>query len=200
VSSSICLEGGGDSKELHIRCREGFRKLLERCHLTGRMPRLYACGGRNAVFDDFKIGHAVMAKTDYVAMMIDSEDPVVNHEEPWHHLKMRDGWSRPAGAADDQVLLMTTCMETWTISDREALSVHFGKELRASSLPPLTEMESRPRHEVQESLRLATRSCPNAYKKGKRSFEILGKLSPDTLQKHLPSFKRARRILKKKLR
>ena len=26
----IYLEGGGDSKELHTRCREGFRKLLEK--------------------------------------------------------------------------------------------------------------------------------------------------------------------------
>ena len=35
VSASIYLEGGGDSKELHIRCREGFRKLLENCGFQG---------------------------------------------------------------------------------------------------------------------------------------------------------------------
>jgi hypothetical protein len=61
-------------------------------------------------------------------------------------------------------------------------------------------MENRPRQEVQESLIQGSLKCLNAYKKGKRSFEILGKLSPDTLEMHLPSFKRARRILKKKLR
>jgi hypothetical protein len=87
---------------------------------------------------------------------------------------------------------MTTCMETWIIVDREALAAHFGKKLQASALPPLTDMENRPRHEVQESLTHASHNCLNAYKKGKRSFEILGKLSPDTLEKHLPSFKRAR--------
>ena len=29
--STIYLEGGGDSNQLKIRCREGFRKLLEKC-------------------------------------------------------------------------------------------------------------------------------------------------------------------------
>ncbi len=40
MSATIFLEGGGDSKELHIRCREGFRQLLEKCGFKGRMPRL----------------------------------------------------------------------------------------------------------------------------------------------------------------
>ena len=51
----------------------------------------------------------------------------------------------------------------------------------------------------QDKLCKATRDCTNAYTKGKRSFEVLGKLTPDELEKHLPSFRRVRRILKKKL-
>ena len=43
-SSVIYLEGGGESKELHSRCREGFRKLLEKNGFKGNMPRLVACG------------------------------------------------------------------------------------------------------------------------------------------------------------
>ena len=67
---------GGDSKEDQIRCREGFRKLLEKMGLSGRMPRLSACGGREAVFDDFKTAHVRQHANDYVAMLVDSEDPV----------------------------------------------------------------------------------------------------------------------------
>jgi hypothetical protein len=51
VSAYIYVEGGGagaDSKDVDIRCREGFRKLLENCGFEGRMPRLVklvaACG------------------------------------------------------------------------------------------------------------------------------------------------------------
>jgi hypothetical protein len=56
-------------------------------------------------------------------------------------------------------------------------------------------LEQRPRHAIQDQLVHATRNCKNAYKKGKRSFDLLGKLSPDVLQQHLPSFARARMIL-----
>ena len=73
---------------------------------------------------------------------------------------------------------MTTCMETWLVADRAALAAHFGNEFRDSALPPLKNLESRHRHDVQDQLMHATRNCSNAYAKGKRSFEVLGKLVP----------------------
>jgi hypothetical protein len=103
-------------------------------------------------------------------------------------------------STDDQVFLMTTCMETWIITDREAMSAHYGRKLQPSALPPLIDMEQRSRHEVQDKLVQSTRNCTNLYTKGKRSFEILGKLSPAVLEEYLPSFRRVRRILNKKLR
>ncbi len=51
-------------------------------------------------------------------MLVDSEYPVANIEKTWEHLKQRDNWDRPAGADDEHVLLMTTCMETWIATDR----------------------------------------------------------------------------------
>lgn len=57
----------------------------------------------------------------------------------------------------------------------------------------------RARGEVQKALERATQNCSNPYGKGRRSFEILGKLDPDSLEQHLPSFARMRRILTAKL-
>jgi hypothetical protein len=128
--STIYLEGGGDSQELKIRCREGFKKLLEKCAFKGRMPKLVACGGRESAFDRFKTGHTNASPDEYVAMLIDSEDPVADHYTPWAHLRLRDGWEQPSDAEDNQVLLMTTCMETWILVDRAALARHYGAELR----------------------------------------------------------------------
>ena len=68
-------------------------------------------------------------------------------------------------------------------------------ELQESALPALHHPESRSRQEVQRKLAHATRNCVNAYAKGKRSFEVLGKLSPAELEQHLPSFRRMLRIL-----
>ena len=162
VSRTIYLEGGGDSSELRIRCREGFRKLLERCGYAGRMPKLVACGGRGAAFDDFKIALANAREGDFVALWIDSEDPMADVETTWGHLKARDGWARPKEATNEQVLLMTTCMETLIVADRETLAEHYGAELQESSLPSLQNLEGRSRSAIQDALTHATRKCSNA--------------------------------------
>ena len=131
-------------------------------------------------------------------MLIDSEDPVSDPERTWQHLKSRDGWDKPDGASDEQVLFMTTCMETWIVADRITLKACYGHKLQENALPPLESLENRSRNEVHEKLVHATRNCSNAYRKGKRSFEVLELLSPDTL-KSLPSFARAFRILADRL-
>ncbi len=98
----IYLEGGGrgaHSREGDIRCREGFRKLLESCGFQGRMPRLAACGGRRAAFGDFAARHS-SANADFVALWIDSEEPLSDLEAGWTHLETLDGWERPRGAVE----------------------------------------------------------------------------------------------------
>jgi len=201
VSARIYLEGGGDGKDLKMRCQKGFHNLLKKqTQLEGRLPHLVACGGRERVYDRFKISHSQSGSDEYVAMLIDSEEPVKDIEKTWSHLKERDGWKRPKGAKDDQVLFMTTCMETWIITDRDALRSHYRSDcLQLSSLPALDNIENRSRHDVQGGLENATRNCVNTYKKGKRSFEILGKLAPDTLRQYLPSFVRVCEVLNRKL-
>ena len=134
----------------------------------------------------------------YVAMWIDSEEPMANPDAAWAHLgtvTTVPQWAQPAGAQDNQVLFMTTCMETWIVADRDVLSDHYGSDLQESALPPLVDLEKRGRHDVQAKLEHATRNCTNAYEKGKRAFEILGKLTPANLEQYLPSFVRVRRIL-----
>lgn len=199
MSARLFIEGG-ESKEDQIRCREGFRKLLDKAGFatSKKMPRLSACGGRNAAFDDFKTAHANRRAGDYIALLVDSEDPVADVEKTWEHLRRRDRWEKPPGAVDAEVLLMTTCMETWIVADHAALETHYGHRLQKSALPPLIDLEKRQRHEVYDKLSHATRNCSNAYAKGKRSFEVFGTLHPEALNS-LPSFARILRILTEKL-
>lgn len=199
VSGRIYIEGGGDTAEGRARCREGFRRLLENCGFKGRMPVLRVCGSRNAAYDDFRTAHENGAANDYIALLVDSDDPVADINATWNHLRQRDDWQRPAGADNEQVLLMTTSMETWIVADRDALATHYGQCLQASALPPLANLENRDRHDVQGRLERATRSCSQPYAKRPHSFAVLGKLNPDTLRQYLPSFRRARRILDARL-
>ena len=199
VSARIYIEGGGDSKYLRIQCREGFRKLFERCGFSSRMPRMVACGSRGNAFGDFQTACRNAGAEQYIAMLIDSEDPMSDIDQPWAHLDVRDGWSKPSGADDAHVLMMVTCMETWIVADRKTLRNHYGSTLQDSALPALHDLELKNRSSIHDALLRATRNCTNAYNKGKRSFEVVGKLDPDALQQHLPSFARCKRLLDAKL-
>lgn len=196
----LYVEGGGESRSLHIRCREGFRKLLERAGFANRMPSTRACGSRNDAYDDFKTALTSTVPDVYPVLLVDSEAPV---EQPtsWLHLQARDGWDQPEGAEDDQAQLMVQCMETWCVADRQALQTFFGQDLRGSALPPLNDLEARPKDDVQEALVNATRECGRrkSYQKGRRSFELVGRIDPVELKKRLPHFVRLCDMLDAKL-
>jgi hypothetical protein len=196
MALTIYIEGGGDGRDLKIRCRRGFRKLLEKMNLP-RMPGTVACGGRGIAFDKFE---TAVASGDDAVLLVDSEDPV-RGRTAWAHLKARDDWDQPTGTRDDQAQLMVTSMETWIVADHDALRRVFGADLRENALPPLVNLEARSRQDVLLSLQRATRDCgrDRMYRKGDRSFEVLAELDPTTLKEHLPHFKTFNDMLKDRL-
>lgn len=191
------VEGGG-GKEQDVRCREGFRKLVEKAGFTRpKIPAIVACGSREDTYKKFVI--ALAGKNDgYLILLVDSEELVASPDEApdsdavWKHLKVCDRWECPAGVVNDQAQLMATCMETWIMADHQALIDFFGQYLQRNALLPPQSLESRTKHEVQDALQHATRNCgkDRAYAKGKKSFKVLGELNPDTLKRHLPHFRR----------
>lgn len=190
VSVRIYVEGGGDSKDLQSRCREGFRKLIEKSGFKGRMPSVVACGGRNNVYDMFKKAVTSTDRDELPMLLVDSEEPVTT--APWDHLRTRDGWDCPADAEEEQAQMMVTCMETWIMADREALRKVFGAHLRESALFPEIDLENRSRQDLLFALKNATGDCGRGkgYDKGRRSFQILAELKPDTLKERLSYFHR----------
>ncbi|MCU0432788.1 MAG: DUF4276 family protein [Bacteroidia bacterium] len=193
--AKIYVEGGGEGKDLKSKCREGFQKFIRASgNFEGRMPRIVACGGRNEAFNDFTTAHK-SADNEFVALLVDSEDPLKNIDEPWQHLKQRDNWEKPTGASDEQVLLMTTSMETWIVADRDLLRQYFGSEFQESALPALNNLENKSRKDIFDQLVHSSRNCKNVYRKGERSFDILGRLNPSVMRVHLPSLERVINIL-----
>lgn len=198
MNATIFLEGGSSGKAERTEVRRAFQTLFKRCGFSGRLPSVVPCGPRDNAFDDFT--HALRAgRPGFIALMVDSEDPMEDPEKPWEHLKRRDNWNRPDDAIDDQALLMTTCMETWFVADIESLHAFYGNCLNENLLPDMTNPESRGRATLFNSLKRATRDCSNAYRKGKVSFELVENLNPVRLKDPLPSFARIRRILEEKL-
>ncbi|MDR1657030.1 MAG: DUF4276 family protein [Deltaproteobacteria bacterium] len=169
VEFLLCVEGGGDSSLLKTHCREGFRKFIKNSSYTGPMPRIAACGNRQAAYDDFTIS---LAQGQKAFLLVDSEDPVAesNQGKPWEHLAAREGdkWTKPTGATDGDCHLMVVCMESWFLSDRETLKKFFGQDFHENSLPSVeTPLESIPKAKVYDSLKKATGECAikNAYSK-----------------------------------
>ena len=195
----LYIEGGGDSRSLRIECRRGFRKLLEKGGFKGRMPSTNACGGRSSAFDDFEVALEVASDDEYPVLLVDSEDAVT--QPAWEHLQARDGWPRPASAADDQAQLMVQCMETWCVADHGALRRFFGQQLQENALPALDALEGRAKADVQRALEHATRECgrDREYRKGKRSFRLIAELDPGALKRHLPHFVELCKVLDKRL-
>ncbi len=195
----LYVEGGGDRSSDRIKCREGFRKLLERAGFDRRMPATHACGGRNAAYDNFRTALRMERMGEYPVLLVDSEAPV--SQPAWQHLRSRDGWERPAEAEDDQAQLVVQCMETWCVADRNTLREFFGDCLRENALPALNDLETRSKETVQKALADATHDCgqDRGYRKGKRSFELLAELDPAELKKHLPHFVRLCKMLESRL-
>lgn len=195
----VFLEGGSDQRELTRRkCREGFRRLLEKAGFAGRMPRLVASGGRSKALLEFR--HELKHNAQGATLWVDSEVPVHDAEQPWEALKAGETkLERPDGAGNDHLLLMTTCMEALLAADVAALEKYFEKGLRKNALPQSSQLENVGKEDLLKALRNATNDCQTKYGKGEVSFELLGTLNIDVLTKRLPSFARAIRVLNQRL-
>ncbi len=175
----IYVEGGGDSKDLKTRCREGFSSFFRKAGLAGHMPRIIACGGRQQAFERFCVALKSNTEGEFVVLLVDSEDPVADGAKPWQHLAGRDRWERPSNAMDEHAHFMVQCMEAWFLADADGLADYYGRGFNRNALPGRREIDEVPKEHVLRGLQNATRRCAKGeYGKGRHSFGILGRIHP----------------------
>ena len=177
VTAKIYIEGGGDSKALRARFREGWKFFFAASGLSGRLPRVVRGGSRQHTYDRFATDVAEPASGIVPLLLVDSEDPVAGRPV-WRHLQDRDGWNRPAAAGDDQAFLMVQVMETWFLADRGALQNYFGARFKANAIKPWPKLEDVPKATVFDALEKATAQCSKPYAKGRVSFDLLAQVDP----------------------
>lgn len=188
----VYVEGGGEGKDLRVKCRRGFRIFFHEASLAGRMPKIIACGARDKTYNDFRTALANAADNEFIVLLVDSEGPVVQSAGPWLHLKNRDHWDKPDGAADDNAHLMVQCMEAWFLADKDALKKYFGGGFKRNALPGRPDVENIPKNDLQNGLKNATRHCKpkGKYHKSLHSFAILAELDPEKVTAASPHAKR----------
>ena len=190
MSTTVYVEGGGDkdTKALRTQCRRAFSEFFRKAGLTGRLPKVIACGSRERAFQDFC--HACNGRFSGVpVLLVDSEGPVVD-ADPWTQLKRSDGWDRPRSAPDGTAHLMVQCMESWFYADKEALAGFFGAGFNRNAMSGAS-TEDISKGDVEGGLRSATRqSRKGAYRKGRDSFDVLRRLDADKVCAASPHAKR----------
>lgn len=190
MRAKIYAEGGGEGQLYDSLFREGWTSFFTAAGLAGHMPSVVRGGGRERTFDLFLTAVRNPRQGELPLLLVDGEDVVKSGSTVWQHLKSRDNWSRPDGVTDDQVFLMVTVMETWFLADRALLRLYFGGALREQHLRAWPALEAVPKETVFKALDQATAGCAKQYAKGKVSFELLRKLSPQSVEAACPHAKR----------
>jgi len=190
VVVKLYVEGAGPTDLQRSQCRQAFQAFFKSAGLAGRLPGTVACGGRQAAYDDFVTAVAANKSCVLPLLLVDSEGPVAPGQTAWQHLRVRDNWTKPAGASDDQAFLMVQVMETWFLADSAALQRYAGPGYRGDRLSAWSSLEDVPKRTVFQALRGATAHCGGRrYAKGTRSFEILGMLNAGTVENACPHAK-----------
>lgn len=169
----IYIEGGGDGNSKAM-LRQGFSSFLKELVdiARGRMIRwnLIACGGRDAAFDNF-ITALRTHQGAFNVLLVDSEGPV--NLGPRQYLQERDRWDL-GHVPDDQCYLMVQLMESWLITDAEALREFYGQGFNANALPNNPNVEQVAKTQVMAALENATRRTrAGSYHKTRHGPRIL---------------------------
>lgn len=184
MKTTIYIEGGGDSRQLHSELRQGFKTLFENAGLIGRLPKVVACGSRNDAYHDFKTAFSQKSSTEHALLLIDSED-LVTAQTKWEHVKNRDNWDKISQSSEEHLYFMVVCMESWFLADKDGMSDFFGKGFDATKLSQNCNLEQINKESLYSGLKNATKnSTKGMYGKGQHSFKILTFLDAQKIKKH----------------
>ena len=157
------------------------------------MPRIFAAGGREDTWHDFRTALAEAGESDFIVLLVDSEALVADGGTSWGHLREHDNWERPDGATEEHAHLMVRCMESWFLADLDALAGFFGDGFnRGAFAAAAPDIEKRLEARTwKRGLKRATRlSSKGEYRKGRHSFEILATVDPGRVVDASPHAKR----------
>ena len=179
---AIIIEGGGEGqsrKRLRLGMTEFLGEIRDNCRKKDWYFNLAAYGSRNDAYKGF-VHFNNFEKFHIVVLLVDSEEEV-EAEHPHQHLTQRDGWQFLENNKNN-VHLMVQTMETWIVSDQDAMKKYYGNRYKTINLPVELEETSKP--DISNWLDNATsKTQKGRYHKIKHASELLKKINPDEVRK-----------------
>ena len=73
---------------------------------------------------------------------------------------------------------MVQTMEAWIVADGDALATYYGQGFHRTSLPSSTNLESVPKRDIEQSLKVATRKTTKGeYHKIRHASQLLARIN-----------------------
>lgn len=197
---AIYFEGGGNSAETKATLRQGMSAFLKPLVDLARQKScrwsVTSCGGRDQALDAFL--DALKKEPDtFNVLLVDSETAVT--ALPRAHLQQRDGWNLDA-AHEEQVHLMTQCMETWLVADPEALAGYYKQGFNTNALSKRINLEEEPKAQIYAAIEAATRQTQKrSYGKIKHASALLKQVSTEKVRTRCESCDRFFKIVAERI-
>lgn len=168
----IYIEGGSEGRLADSDFRRGWKKFLHELHELARANGYHSLEvvrgkGRSNTFRRFT-KRETEYPTDICVLLADSETAVEDDTAVWEVVAAREGdqWQRPNWATNRHLYLMVHFVETWLLTDPEALQTFFKRGFNKDVLPT-TNLERRSKVEINRAIEKATQnSKKGAYKHG----------------------------------
>ena len=184
MPASIRIFIEGDKKLL-----PGFRQFLNQFYNRGSKIDLAMCGPN--VIGDFANGIKKFPEAINVLLM-DSEGPFTS--ELIQAVRTHDRWDPSSNSIvpNESLNFMVQVMESWFLTDRQALHSYYGSQLIESRLPgSSTSVETIPKDDVIKGLESATTNTSKGkYHKTKHAPELLKRIDSSKVNSASPSCSR----------
>ena len=159
--------------------------------------KLVPRGGRGRAYDAF-CNACRYEENTVIVLLVDSEGPVQRDTTPLVFLRDQVSWDF-SEIEEETVHLMIQSMETWIVSDADALSRYYGRGFRQKALPSdLQNLEARSKADIKKSLTRATEQTQkgNYYdNKLNHASDLLKKIDPQKVRDCCPSCDRFFKVI-----
>lgn len=183
----VYIEGGAVGRTADSDFRRGWKIFLNELHVLAIENHYHSLEvvrgkGRGNTFSRFKV-HKKEHPNDLCVLLVDAETAVPEGASVWDVVAHRvgDEWQRPSWATESHLYLMVHFVETWLLTDHDALQKFFKKGFNQRSLPS-TNLEGRSKVEIEKALKKATQgSLKGPYRHG-QAHEIIGLIDQDRVK------------------